>query len=130
MSAHFDQIKSTLDRFCAAWKTNDAATVGGFFAEDGSLINPFGQRADGRPAVVAMYSEYFKGMLGGTSTTIDLTGVRPIEQDHAFADGEQSVTAANGDVVLAVHFATLFRRGDDGWSIVDSRPYSFAAIPG
>jgi len=66
MSTHFDQIKSTLDRFSAAWKANDGATVAGFFVDDGSLITPFGQRADGRSAVAAMYSEYFEGMLRGT----------------------------------------------------------------
>ena len=27
MSAHFDQIKSTFDRFCDAWRTNDGAAV-------------------------------------------------------------------------------------------------------
>lgn len=43
MSAHFDQIKSTFDRFSAAWKTNDGAAVVSFFVEDGALINPFGQ---------------------------------------------------------------------------------------
>lgn len=71
----FDQIKSTLDRFCVAWKTNDGATVACFFVEDGSLINPFGERADGRAAVVAMYSEFFGGMLRGLSTAEKL--IRP-----------------------------------------------------
>ena len=30
MSTHFDQIKSTFDRFSAAWKTNDGSTVASF----------------------------------------------------------------------------------------------------
>src|SRR5262245_14715784 len=42
MSAQAEQIKSSLDRSCDAWKTNDGAAVAGFFVEDGSLINPFG----------------------------------------------------------------------------------------
>jgi len=72
MSQHFDQIKSTLDRFSAAWKTNNGAAVASFFVEDGALISPFGQRADERTAIGAMYSEYFQGMLRGTSTTFNL----------------------------------------------------------
>src|SRR6266516_7630293 len=123
MPAHFDQIKSTLDRFAAAWKTNDGATVAGFFAEDGSLINPFGQRADGRTAVAAMYAEYFGGMLRGTSTTINLASVRAVEQDHAFADAEQTINASDGSVVLVAHLAALLRREGDGWRFVDARPY-------
>ena len=125
MSAHFDQIKSSLDRFCAAWKTNDGATVAGFFVEDGSLINPFGQRADGRTAVAAMYSEYFGSMLRGTSTTFNLTSVRAVEADHAFADGEQTVHAPDGTVVLAIHLAALLRHDGDAWRFVDARPYAF-----
>jgi uncharacterized protein (TIGR02246 family) len=130
MSAHFNQIKSTCDHFSAAWKTNDGAAVASFFVEDGALINPFGQRADGRAAVAAMYSEYFGGMLRGTSTTFNLASVRPVENNHTFADGEQTIYAPDGKVVLVVHLAALLRRDGDGWRFVDSRPYVFATIPG
>lgn len=83
MSAHVDQIKSTFDRFAAAWRANDGAAVANFFVEDGTLINPFGQRADGRTAVAAMYSEYFEGMLHRTSTSVNLASVRPVaEAEH------------------------------------------------
>jgi uncharacterized protein (TIGR02246 family) len=129
MSAHFDQIKSSLDDFCAAWKTNDGASLGGFFVEDGTLINPFGQRADGRAAVAAMYSEFFAGMLGGTSTTVDLASVRPIGDDHAFADGQQTINSPDGSTVLEVHIAALLRRDGDDWRFVDARPYTVATIP-
>ena len=109
-----------------AWKTNDGPAVGGFFVEDGSLINPFGQRADGRAAISAMYAEYFGGMLSGTSTTFTLANVRGIENNHAFADGEQTISAPDGTVVLVVHLAALLRRDGDSWRLVDGRPYTFA----
>ena len=130
MSAEFEQIKPALDGFCAAWKANDGTTVAGFFVDDGALINPFGQRADGRAAVAAMYSEYFGGMLAGTSTTFDLATVRAVGDDHAFVDGEQTISAPDGSIVLVVHVAALLRRDGDGWLFVDSRPYTFATIPG
>jgi uncharacterized protein (TIGR02246 family) len=129
MSAHFGQIKSTLDGFSAAWKTNDGATVAGFFVEDGTLINPFGHRADGRAAVAAMYSEFFAGMLAGSSTTVDLASVRPVGDDHAFADGHQTINGPDGSAVLEVHIAALLRRDGDGWRFVDARPYTLAATP-
>lgn len=129
MSAQLDQITSTFDRFSAAWKSNDGAAVAGFFVEDGALVNPFGQRADGRPAVAAMYSEYFGGMLRGTSTTISLTRVRAVEENHAFADGEQTIYAADGSVVLVVHLAALLRRDGNGWRFVDARPYTYETMP-
>lgn len=130
MSAHPEHIKSMLDRFSDAWKTNDGATVASFFVEEGTLINPFGHRADGRTTIAALYSEYFGGLLRGTSTTITLGSVRGVEDSHAFADCEQTIHAADGNVVLAVHIAALLRNDGAGWQFVDARPYTFAAMPG
>jgi uncharacterized protein (TIGR02246 family) len=129
MSEPFDQINATFEAFAAAWKTNDAATLSGFFVEDGTLINPFGHRADGRAAIEQLYSQYFGGMLRGTSTSVALASVRAVESNHAFADGEQTVTAPDGTVVLVVHIAALFRRDGDGWRFSDARPYAFATPP-
>src|SRR5438067_13585168 len=109
MSAHFDQIKSTLDRFSAAWKTNEGAAVVSFFVEDGALINPFGQRADGRTAIAAMYSEYFGGMLRRTSTRVELARVRAVENDHALADGQQPNAGRGRHAGLPVHLGELQR---------------------
>ena len=126
MSAQADPIQSALDRFSAAWKSNDGVAVASFFVEEGTLINPFGPRADGRPAITAMYSEYFGGMLRGTSTTITVASVRPVENHHAFVDAEQTVTGSDGSVVLVVHLAALMRRDAGDWRFVDARPYAFA----
>ena len=57
---------------------------------------PFGQRAEGRAAVAAMYSEYFAGMLRGSLTSFNLDSARAVEADHAFADGEQTINAPDG----------------------------------
>ena len=117
------------DKLAAAWSANDGSVFSAFFAEDGSLINPFGERADGREALTAMYSEYFGGMLKGTTTSISVTHLRPVEADHAFADAEQTIYAANGDVLLALHVVNLLRKDGDTWRLVDSRPYAFPPPP-
>jgi uncharacterized protein (TIGR02246 family) len=116
-------------KVAAAWSANDGTAFAAFFAEDGSLINPFGERADGGEALTAMYSEYFGGMLKGTTTSISLTHVRAIEPDYAFADAEQTIYAANGDVLMALHVVNLLRRDGDDWRLVDSRPYAFPPPP-
>ena len=118
------------DKLAAAWRANDGAAFAAFFTEDGSLINPFGERADGREALTAMYSEYFGGMLKGTTTSISLThAAGQIEPDHAFADAEQTIYAANGDVLMALHVVNLLRKDGDDWRLVDSRPYAFPPLP-
>jgi uncharacterized protein (TIGR02246 family) len=111
------------------WKSNDGAAFAAHFTEDGSLINPFGQRADGRAALTNMYEEYFGGILQGTTTSIELGTVRPVEENHALADAEQTIYSSAGDVVLAVHVTNLLRRDGGGWRLVDSRPYAFATPP-
>jgi uncharacterized protein (TIGR02246 family) len=122
-------VEEFFARFACAWKDNDGTEVGSFFVEDGILINPFGQPAHGRSAITAMYSEYFGGMLQGTSTTFNSTHVRSVESDHAFTDCEQTISASSGEVVLAVHLAALLRRAGGTWRFVDARPYTFDPIP-
>lgn len=122
-------IESAYDRFATAWNSNDGAAVAGCFARDGALINPFGERADGRDAIAAMYTRYFGGMLRGSSTTFRLDAVRPVGDDHAFADGQQTIHGPGGQVVLVIHIAALLRRDGDDWHILDGRPYTFAAPP-
>ncbi|MDQ1396873.1 MAG: hypothetical protein QOG64_2132 [Acidimicrobiaceae bacterium] len=124
-----DTVQAFFDRFADGWKTNDGAALANCFVEAGTLINPFGQRADGQNAIAAMYSEYFGGMLRDTSTTITLATVRLVETDHAFADGEQTILSATGEVVLVAHMAALLRRDGGSWLFVDARPYTVPTAP-
>ena len=130
MGSETDAVAKFLNRFADTWASNDGAALGGSFTEDGSLINPFGQRADGREAIAAMYSEYFPGMLAGTTTAIAVESIRPVGESHAFADAEQTNTATGGEVLLVVHLAALLRRDGEDWRFVDARPYTPATLPG
>src|ERR1044071_9921784 len=82
MAADRASVQTFFDRAAQVWQANDGGAFAHLFAEDGSLINPFGERADGRGAVGAMYSEYFKGMLSGTSTSTTVQSVRAVGEDH------------------------------------------------
>jgi uncharacterized protein (TIGR02246 family) len=129
MAADRASIQAFLDESGQVWKTNDGGAFADLFTEDGSLINPFGERVDGRGAVAAMYSEYFKGMLSGTSAATTVQSARAVGDAHAFVDCDQTITGADGQVVLAVHLTALLRRDGDGWRFVDARPYTFPEIP-
>jgi len=78
MGAAESSVTAFFGKLADTWNTNDGTAFAGFFTEDGSLINPFGERADGRAALTAMYTEYFGGMLHGTTTSINLTTLRAI----------------------------------------------------
>jgi uncharacterized protein (TIGR02246 family) len=129
MGSETDSAERFLDGFAEIWASNDGRALAELFAEDGSLINPFGDRADGREAIGSMYREYFAGMLAGTTTTIKVESVRPVGDTHAFADAEQTVTARDGSVLLVAHLAALLRRDGEVWRFVDSRPYTPAPPP-
>lgn len=122
----FQQITTALDGCAQAWKTNDGAELGRHYTEDGSLVNPFGERADGRAALTAMYTEYFGGMLRGTTTSFEVARARPVGVDHAFVDARQVIRAPDGSTVLALHLAALMRREGGTWRLVDARPFSYA----
>lgn len=122
-------VAALFDEVSAVWKSNDGAAAAALFTDDGSLINPFGERADGRAALAAMYTDYFGGMLQGTTTSIELSRVRAMGSEFAVADAEQTIFAANGDVVLSLHVVNVLRRDGDDWRLLDSRPYEFSVPP-
>jgi uncharacterized protein (TIGR02246 family) len=41
-------VTAFFSKLADTWNTNDGAAFADFFTEDGSLINPFGERAAGR----------------------------------------------------------------------------------
>lgn len=129
MDSPHDSVSAFYDKLAAAWSANDGTAFAAFFTEDGSLINPFGERADGRQALTAMYSEYFGGMLKGTTTSISLTRTRPAGPDHVLADAEQTIYTSDGDVLMALHVVSLLRRDGNDWRLADSRPYIVSPLP-
>jgi uncharacterized protein (TIGR02246 family) len=112
-----------------AWDSNDGEAFGAQFTDDGTLINPFGERATGRAEVTAMYVQYFAGMLGGTTSTVQVQSLREIDRTNALVDADQNILAPDGTVVLAVHLTALLRLVDGEWRFVDARPYAFAQPP-
>ena len=122
--ANLDEtVSDFLGEVADSWKRNDGTALGELFTEDGSLVNPFGQRADGHAAVAAMYAEFFAGMLSGTSTTFSSLRVRPVGEDHAFLDCDQVISG--GAFALNGHMSALLRKEAGRWRFVDGRPHTY-----
>ena len=130
MGPNLDSAAKFLDRFADSWGRGDGRALGDQFTEDGSLINPFGQRADGRTAITAMYGEYFGGMLAGTSSSIEVESIRPVGESAAFVDARQTILGPDGNVVLVVHLTAVLAREGEEWRFTHSRPYTFSPVPG
>jgi uncharacterized protein (TIGR02246 family) len=129
MTALVDQISPTFAGITAAWASHDGAAVARHFAADATLVSPFGRRADGRAALAAMFTEYFEGAYRGSSIAFTIAHARAIEQDHAFVDGEQTVTGADGKALIVARLAALLRREGGAWRVVDGRPSIVATPP-
>jgi uncharacterized protein (TIGR02246 family) len=129
MSDHIDQIAAMFERFAATWNSNDATALGRFFTPDGVLVNPFGERADGQPAVTAMYMQYFGTVLQGSTTSVRVDHVRGVEGQHAFVDADQTIRGADGRVLFDLRLAALLKRDGSAWRVVDARPHTVTARP-
>lgn len=123
-NASLSAIQSDLDLFSRAWATNDGAALGSHYTEDGSLLNPFGELAEGRGAVAGMYSAYFGTLLRGSTTTIRVRQSRPVGQDHALVDADQVVYSPDGGALLTLHLTSLLRHEQGRWRFVDARPFA------
>ena len=130
MNATTTEATEFLERFARAWADNDGEALGRFFTTDGSLVNPFGQRADGAEAIGAMYSEYFAGLLAGTTTEVADVTSRTVTDGVVFVDAEQMIKGAGGDLLMAIHLAALLVRDEDEWRFADARPYLPASPAG
>lgn len=76
MGPNLDSAAKFLDPFAESWAAGNGQALADQFTDDGSLINPFGQRADGRADIATMYGRYFAGMLAGTSSAIKVETIR------------------------------------------------------
>lgn len=116
-----------LDRFARTWADNDGVTLGRLFTADSSLVNPFGERADGRGAIAEMYSGYFAGLLAGTTTTLTDVRSRRAAPGVLFVDAEQVINDPAGHPLMTVHLSALLIQDGDEWRFADARPFVPAA---
>lgn len=120
-------LEATLSAFVRAWNLNDAAALAGLHAEDATLVTAAGARAQGRTAIARLYAESFHEALCGTTTTLRVARVRPLDGPHVIIDAAQTVRRADGGILLVTQLVVLFRRSGGRWLFLDVRPY--ACVP-
>lgn len=123
-------LEKRLREFEAAFSAHDAEKLGSLFSPDGSLINPMGERADGRDQVAAQFRKSFDGVLKGTKTRLDIKSARLVTPDVALVDVEQQLTGGspppNSPSPRTAHVVALLGKGGGGeWMFLDARPYFF-----
>lgn len=94
-----ETITARVMAFAAAWDKHDPKAMAAFWAEDGDLVNPFGEMAKNRAEVEQLFAGEHTGMMKGTTYAVKMRGVRMVAPGVAVAtwDGViNGMTAADG----------------------------------
>jgi len=127
--ALIQSIHSNLAEFAAAFSKADIRAVGSFFAEDATLINPIGERAQGREVIQRVAQKDLETFLKGSRSEFKLENARFLSDGLVLIDANQSVTGVktqDGKEMppFTFHVVILARKAGDRWMWLDARPYS------
>ncbi len=120
--------------FEQAFGAQDADKVGAMFAPDGTIINPGGERAEGRDQVTALFRRDFERVLKGVKNKLTILSVRMVTPELAFVDIQQELTGGKPmpgrPHPWIAHAAVLLsKQGGGDWMVLDARPYFFVPRP-
>ncbi len=128
------ELEARVREFEAAFSAHDAEKVGALFAPEGSLINPMGERADGREAVTALFRKNFEGVLKGAKARVEIQRARLVTPEVALVDIEQQLIGGapppGAPRPWTAHVVVLLaKQGGGDWMMLDARPYFFVHRP-
>lgn len=123
-------LEARFRAFEAAFGAKDADAVGAMFAPDGAIINPRGDRAEGRDQVTALFRRDFETILKGVKNKLTILNVRMVTPELAFVDIQQELTGGKPmpgrPSPWVAHAAVLLsKQGGGDWMVLDARPYFF-----
>ncbi len=124
------ELEKRFTEFEEAFGAKDADRLGTMFVPDGTLVNPMGERAEGREQVVALFRRGFDTVLKGTRNKIHIQHVRMVTPELAFVDFEQELMGGSPPPDaprpwVAHGVALLSKQGGGAWMVLDARPYFF-----
>jgi len=121
--------------FAAGWNGHDAKKMAAVWAEDGDLINPFGQRAQGRAGIEKFFEAEQAGPMKGTAYRVESATVRELDPACAILDWESVVTGikdASGKAQppFTHHVFCVCVKKGGRWHAAAVRAFAFAPVPG
>lgn len=128
-------IQHVWQQFSDAWARGDAHARAALWAEDASLINPFGTEAHGRAAIERLFEQENAGFAKGTTHTFSNFSYRFLTPTIAEVDatGEiKGIRGADGTPMptVTIHVFAIMTKAGSTWQMKDARPYLIAPPPG
>jgi uncharacterized protein (TIGR02246 family) len=126
-------LAATVKKFNEAFNRQDPKEVSSFWAADGTLISPIGNRGNGRSEVASVYAQDSQTILKGTTSTFRIDSVRMVKGGLALLDLDHEIQNArmpDGTTgTMKLHVVMLVQKKGAGWQILDGRPYAFLKPP-
>jgi uncharacterized protein (TIGR02246 family) len=128
-------IQKVWQQFSDAWGRGDAQARAALWAEDASLINPFGVVARGRAAIEKVFEQENAGFAKGTTHTFSNFSYRFLTPTIAEVDVTgtiEGIRGADGTLMppLTLHIFAIMAKTGGTWQMKDARPYVIAPPPG
>ena len=128
-------IEKLNDEFGAAWNAHDAKKMAAIWAENGDLINPFGQKGIGRAGVEKIFEAEHGAAMKASTFKLESFSMRELGSTAAFGDWEiviSGMTDPEGKALPDGHYhcAVVYAKAAGHWWIAAGRPYMFLPPPG
>ncbi len=129
-----DAVKARVADFIALFNKGDAKAVSAFWTEDGSLVNPVGQKGTGPAGVEKVIAADLGTILKGAKMEMQVAQFRPVGKDAAWVELEHTVTGAKGPdgkamPTMTFHVPCLMVKKGKEWMIAEARPYGYLPTP-
>jgi|BarGraIncu01122A_1022018.scaffolds.fasta_scaffold51986_2 uncharacterized protein (TIGR02246 family) len=128
-------IQKVWQQFSDAWVRGDAHARAALWAEDASLINPFGLEAHGRAAIEKVFEQEDAGFAKGTTHTFSNFSYRFLTPTIVEVDTTGTIKGMRGAdgtpmPPLTLHVFAILAKAGGKWQMKDARPYVIATPPG
>ncbi len=127
-------IQKVWQQFSDAWARGDAHARAALWAEDATIINPFGIEARGRAAIEKVFEQETAGFAKGTTQTFSDFSYRFLTPTIAEVDATGTIKGMRGVdgapmPPLTLHVFAIVTKAGGKWQMKDARPYVVAKPP-
>ena len=128
-------INKVWQEFSDSWARGDATGRAKLWAENGTLITPFGQEAKGREAIQKVFEQESAGFAKGSTNTLSNFSYRFLTPNLAEVDATGEIMGAKGAdgapmPPMKVHVFAVMTKMNGKWEMQDARPYMIMPQPG
>ena len=130
-----EAIKNINQDFVTAWNAHDPKKMAAAWAEDVSLINPFGVRCSSRAEVEKLFEREQSGVMKASTYRIDTFTLRRVCDDVMVGDWDATVTGmidpgGNPIPEFSHHVTTVYQNRGGHWAATIGRAFQPLPPPG